>query len=91
MTEQELELLRLKLRIEALQVLVRGIYIGLAALSPDAPQALRVKFEALRRETSLIVLKQYPPEYSDMISGEYQTAINDLLSFIEQGLDKIRS
>lgn len=90
MTEQELDLLRLKLRLQALEVLVRGLYVALASLSPSAPQALRVKFEALRKETALVAVKGYPPEYSDMIAAEYQTATDDLLSFIEKGFDRIK-
>lgn len=88
MTEQELEILRLKMQIQALQVLIRGIYTGVAGLSPTAPIVLREKFAALRKETDKIAIKGVLPEYSDMVSGEYQTAMDDLLSFIETGLRK---
>ena len=40
MTESELELLRIKLRMEALQILLRGLYVAAANALPDAAPAL---------------------------------------------------
>jgi hypothetical protein len=44
MTENELEILRLKLKLEAHQVLLRGIYTGLANSSLTGPRAYRDPF-----------------------------------------------
>jgi len=85
MTENELEILRLKLKLEVHQVLLRGIYTGLANSSPTGPRAYRDRFADLRREHSKIAIPGIPPEYSDMISAEYQAALEDALKFIEAG------
>jgi hypothetical protein len=85
MTEIKLEILRLKLKIEVHHVLLRGLYTGLANSSPTGPQAYRDRFADLRREHSKIAIPGIPPEYSDMISAEYQEALEDTLSSIETG------
>ncbi|OYT93399.1 MAG: hypothetical protein CFE43_03915 [Burkholderiales bacterium PBB3] len=86
MTEQELEIVRLKLRLEVQQVLVRGLYIALANSSPSAAQAFRESFSKLRLEHSKIVLEGVKDGYSDLIAAEYQDALEDYLSNIERGL-----
>jgi hypothetical protein len=90
-TEAELKLLRLEVRIEALNMLVRMLYAGLANISPEATKALRRQFEILRREHSTISLPGVSPEYSDLISSEYQDALDDLLEFIEDGFEQSAS
>ena len=87
MTAEELEIFKLKAQLEALRVLVRMLYSGLANSSPAAAHAAREKFASLRLEHSKIVLKDIAPEYSDMLSSEYQSALEDLLSFIENGIN----
>lgn len=86
MTPQELEMLRLRVQLEALRVLVRGLYTGIANSSPTTPAVLRERFVALRAEHSQIALKGIGPEQSDLIAAEYQEALDDLLQFIEGGL-----
>ena len=88
MTEAELEILRLKLRLEVHQVLLRGLYSGLANISPDAAQTCRNQFAALRQEHSKIVIRGLPPATSDMVAAEYQEALEDVLSNIEAGFRK---
>ena len=88
MTEQELEILRLKMQIHALQVLVTMLYTSLAQSSPNAPQDLREKFASLRSDHDQIVVKGLKPGYSDLIAGEYQEALDDLLKLIESKLKK---
>ena len=86
MTPEELEFFRLKVQLEALRVLMRGLYTGLANSSPTAAQAFRESFAKLRKEHGKITFKGLFPEYSDMLASEYQEALEDLLSFIEAGL-----
>ena len=88
MTEQELEVLRLKLQILVLQELVRMLYSGLANTSPAVAQTLRDQFAKLRKKHAQVALKNVPPEYSDMLAAEYQTALEDLLSLVESGFRK---
>jgi hypothetical protein len=86
MTETELEILRLKVRIEVLQVLIRGLYTGLANTSPAVAQTVRDRFSDLRQKHDKIALTGTTPEMSDLISAEYQEALDDALSHIESGI-----
>lgn len=86
MTEGELEVLRVKLQIEAIYVLIRGLYTGLANISPTSAQGYRHQLERLRQKHSKIALKNVRPEYSDLVASEYQAILNDLLSYIESGI-----
>jgi hypothetical protein len=86
LTPEQLEIFRLKVQLEALRVLVRGLFTGIANSSPTGPDTMRQRFAELRNEHGKIVLKGAPPEYSDMLTAEYQEALDNLLSFIEGGL-----
>jgi 3-oxoacyl-(acyl-carrier-protein) synthase len=87
MTPDELEVLRLRMQFEALRVLIRGMFVSMSKASPSAAQALREKFAALRSEHAQIVIKGASAEYSDLIAAEYQSALDDLLAFIESGVN----
>lgn len=84
MTEQELEVIRVNLRIEVLKILVGGLYTALAKQSPSAAQALLTKFAEIRQDHSKIALKGLVPEYSNLIAAEYQEALDEMLGSIEQ-------
>ena len=86
MTEIDLEILRLRLRMEVHQVLLRGLYSGLANIFPSAAKMCRDQFATLRREHSKTAIRGLPPASSDLISAEYQEALEDVLSNIEAGL-----
>ena len=66
MTEKELDIIRIKIKTEILQVLLRGLYTGLANSSPTAAQACRDRFEALRKDHAKITIPGLTPEYSDL-------------------------
>lgn len=85
MTEAELEILRLRLRVEIHQMLLRGLYTGLANIGPTAAQMCRDQFAALRRDHAKIVIPGLLPGWSDMIAGEHQEILEDVLSNIEAG------
>ena len=85
MTEAELETFRLKAKIEAIHVLLRMLYTGLANSAPSGPQPYRDQFASLRREHGKIALKGLDPVTSDLIAAEYQEALDDLLTYIEAG------
>lgn len=59
MTESELEIVRLKLRLEIHQILLRGLYSGLANSSADGSQAYRDRFAA-RKEHGKIAIPGLP-------------------------------
>jgi hypothetical protein len=85
MTEQELTILRLNLKIEVHLFLLRGLYSALANISPDASKAFRDRFAALRQEHGKIAIQGLAPGYSDLVAAEYQEALEDALSNIEAG------
>jgi len=84
MTEDELRVLRLQVRIVALEALVHALCTGLARTLPDARQAIRDQFQVFRQKHSQIALPGVAPEYSDLVSGEYQDALDDVLKKAEQ-------
>jgi hypothetical protein len=88
MNEQELSAIRQGAKIEALATLVRAIYTAQARSSPSNALALREAFAHLRQEHGKVVLKNLHPATSDMLAAEYQTAMEDLLSYIESGFPK---
>lgn len=85
MTEAELEILRPKLRIEVLQMMVRALYSGLANTFPGYAKGVREKFSDLQQNHSKIALLGVLPEYSDMVSAEYQEILADVILDIESG------
>ena len=84
MTEDELEVLRLKVRILALESLVRALCTGLARTLPSARQAMLDQFQLFRQKHSQVALPGFPPEISDMAAGEYQEALDDVLKTAEK-------
>jgi hypothetical protein len=77
--------MRMKIRLDLHQVLLRGLYTGMANSWPGGAQAYRARFEDLRKEHSKIAIPGLPPEYSDMLAAEYQEALDDILKDIESG------
>ena len=85
MTPEELETFRMKMDIQALQLVLRGLYSELASGSPVANEAYRAAFATLREAQAKVVLRDVNPAYSDMLASEYQDALSELLDFIEAG------
>ena len=88
MTKDQLEILKLKSQIQALQVVLSMICAALGRTFPSFSESLQETGNQLRESHSKIALKGYPPELSDLIAGEYQEALDDILNFIEDGIKK---
>jgi hypothetical protein len=86
MTEHELEIVKLKSQMQALQLVVRVLCSALGRTFPTFGPSLLETGKHAQEEYSKIALKGYPPELSDLIAGEYQEALDDLLKYIEDGL-----
>lgn len=86
MTPEELEIVRFKVKILALETVLDSFCNAVASSSPTAPAALRMKFQDFRKKHSKIVLPGYSAEYSDLLAGEYQEALDDILTKLENGL-----
>lgn len=85
MDEMDLEILRLKAQLEAVRVLLRGVYTLLANSSSAAARGFRDQFEKLQQEHQKIALQKVDPAISDLMAAEYQEALSDLISFIQEG------
>ena len=80
MTEQELEVIKLKLRLEAASVCLLTLSRSLALHFPAFGERLSNDLKTLSQENAHLVFKSMKPEYSDMLASEYQDALNKLIS-----------
>ncbi len=85
MTKDELEMLRVRVSVEAVHVLLRELFADAVAATPGAASAWVSRFQALRQRDEKLALEGLTPEQSDQAAGEYQEALEYLLSFIESG------
>ena len=88
MTEQELEIVRLKMKIEALSVIFFGVCNALGRTSPAFLPSLLKTAKEKQLEYQVVALKGVSPELSDLIAGEFQEAFNDLISQMENSFSK---
>ncbi len=86
MSETDLEIFRLKMRLESVYVLLRALFSGIVNSAPDDSKAFLEAFAQLRKEHDKVALPDLPGEYSDFAAAEYQEALDDLLSYVEEGL-----
>jgi hypothetical protein len=84
----ELEHFRLKSNILALKAVMRTMFALFASCSPVHEQATREAFNRLRDSGDKLVLTEFDPASSDMLTSEYQAIMEDLLRFIENGMNK---
>lgn len=85
MTEADLETARLRLRIRALEEVLRAICTGLSGL-PEIADEYRAQLALLRQEHAQVVLEDRNPAESDMLAGEYQEALDDVLRLVNSAL-----
>jgi hypothetical protein len=88
MTEQELEIVRLKMKIEALSLIFFGVCNALGRTSPAFLPSLLKTAKEKQTEYQSIALKGVSPEVSDLMAAEFQEAFADLISVMEQSLAK---
>ena len=86
MTEQELEIVRIKIRLNVLLDLVRALYSAEARSSPAAAHRIQATFAKMRTEHSNVVLKGLNPVLSHQMAQEGMEALEEYLSQIEGGL-----
>ena len=88
MTEQELEIVRLKMKIEALSLIFLGVCNALGRTSPAFLPSLLQTAKEKQTEYQSIALKGVSPEVSDLMAAEFQEAFSDLISLMEQSFAK---
>jgi hypothetical protein len=82
MTENELELLRLRCRLLAHEAVLGAVCSALARTFPSFGQSLLESGISAKVEYQTLALKGARPEVSDMIAAEFQEAFDEVLSFI---------
>ncbi len=82
MTEQELEVVKLKLRLEAVSVLTVNMYRLMAQSSSQLNFNIRNSLRQIEDDHANVVFASMKPEYSDMLAGEYEDALKGLIESI---------
>ena len=83
MTEQELEIVKLKMKIEALSLVFFGVCNALGRAYPAFVPSLLSTVKEKQIEYQSIALKGISPEISDLMAAEFQEAFDDLISLME--------
>ena len=91
MTEQELEIVRAKLKTEALTVIFLGVCNALARSFPSFGPSLLSTVKAKQIEYQKVVMKDVSPAISDLMAAEFQEAFDDLVKQIEKSISKQNS
>ena len=85
MTPEELEVFRLRVRIMACEFVLKSFYNSAVGNSLAARQPFHDRFLEFQKMHSTVSLKGYPAELSDLASAEYQEALDDLLTKLQNG------
>ena len=88
MTEQELELVRAKMKTEALTVLVLALCNVLSRSSTAFLPSLLDSAKQKQNQYQKIAVHGLSPEYSDLLAGEFQDAFSDLIGLMEKSLSQ---
>lgn len=88
MTEQELEIVRGKMKTEALTVIFLGVCSALARTFPTFGPSLLASVREKQTDYQQMVLKNLSPAMSDLMAGEFQESFNDLVKLIEKSITK---
>ena len=83
MTPEELHIVKTNAQILATQALLIGITKMLARSSRDEKQFLREMATTMRENFSLMTVPGLKPGYSDLLAGELQSAVDDLIQLFE--------
>ncbi len=87
MTPQELEIVRINARITAIETCLAGLLSGVRAF-PDVQKALLLKLDELPQSLSSMTIPGLDAAHSDMLAGEAQQAVTDLVSFVKSHIGK---
>jgi hypothetical protein len=83
---QELRTFRDRVDILSVKVLLRTLFTVVAHQSENNLQNLHSAFSELRKTHERLVIKGIDAATSDMIAAEYQSVMENMLVFLENGL-----
>jgi hypothetical protein len=86
-TPQELEILRLKAKLIALEALVATLYSAVAS-SPASRALLIEKLDGHAASMSDLKFPNHTAEYSDLYAAELRDAVDSLNAFLIEHLNK---
>ena len=86
MTEDDLEMIRINLRLKILLSLVGALYTVLAKIAPGSGTNLSDVISNLRKDVPSHPLSGLPDGYSELISGEMEDAFDEILGDLERQL-----
>jgi hypothetical protein len=81
MTEEEL---KLQARLAAIEYMVANLYHRWHRLLGSTPEQIRLTHEKAREMWSRQTIPDVDPAQADMMAGEVQAAVEDILTLIEQ-------
>lgn len=85
MTEQELEVIKLKLRVEAQSILMVNLWRTLMAHDAKLSDALSAQLDLIEEANSEVVFPSMMPSFSNMLSDEFHEVIRDMHRRINAG------
>ena len=88
MTPDQLELIKVKLRLLALEKLLSMIFRGLATSSSTSHQFTIDKLQDFRAGCQHMPLPKCPPEYADMFSREFREIVDELVSSLIRNIER---
>jgi hypothetical protein len=88
MTEHELEILQLKLKIHSLKTVMAWMLDCYAIASPESKRDVLAALQGMRNTSYQVSPKLQTPAESDLVAGEFQDAMEETLGFFEDHINR---
>jgi len=88
MTEQELEVIKLKLRVEAHSILIVNLWRTLMSYDEKMAETLQDSLDLIAEANSDVVFSHMLPGFSNLLSDEFNEVILDLNRRITIGRER---
>lgn len=88
MTEQELEVIKLKLRVEAHSILIVNLWRTLMAYDEKMAEKLQDSLDMIAEANSDVVFSHMLPGFSNLLSDEFNEVILELNRRINLGRER---
>jgi hypothetical protein len=78
----DIEVIRLKSELVALETLVVALTRSLASWQPTLPKSLQATADELRERYRHLAIRDSPPETADLVAAEFQQAWDRLMQLV---------